>query len=260
VHPIIFSWNGITIYSYGVMLACGFLCATLSCLEIARKFNYDKTILMDLGIWVMMCAVVGARLLYVALNWGYYGENLLEIILLNKGGLVFYGGFLGGILGAVAFLRKNKLRILKTGDLIVTVLPLGQMFGRIGCFLNGCCFGTPTNLPLKVIFPLDSMACRYYQELQPIHPVQLYESMAAGFIFLILITLLEHKRFHGQIIVIYGILYALARFGLEFLRGDNIKLWLQLTFSQWVSMGLIIGTFFFYWTLTPRIQPPEENT
>ncbi|MBN2143579.1 MAG: prolipoprotein diacylglyceryl transferase [Candidatus Aureabacteria bacterium] len=250
MYPVVFQWGWLTIFTYGCFLALGFLLATMAFADLGKKSGFQKDDLMDFTIWILVASIVGARILYILINLPHYQEHPLEIILLNRGGLVFYGGILGGILAGICYLKKKKLPVLKIGDMAMTVIPLGQMFGRIGCFLNGCCFGRPTTFPIKVTFPLGSPACDYYQELMPVHPVQLYESIALGCFFLLLLTIYEKKRFDGQMIALYGMGYAVIRFLLEFLRGDNPPILAGLTLSQCVGIvvfPLSLGLYF-YWS------------
>jgi phosphatidylglycerol:prolipoprotein diacylglycerol transferase len=120
------------------------------------------------------------------------------------------------------------------------------MFGRVGCFLNGCCFGFPTLSAFKVTFPMGSFACEHYQELQPVHPVQLYESIGLGILFLFLATLVDRKRFDGQVVALYGLGYSTLRFCMEFFRGDNPPFALGFTLSQWISIVLFVGSLLLY--------------
>jgi phosphatidylglycerol:prolipoprotein diacylglycerol transferase len=153
---------------------------------------------------------------------------------------------LAAVFSGILFIRKKNMGLLKTGDVIMAVLPVGQMFGRIGCFLNGCCFGTPCTLPFRVIYPMNSHAFQHYQEFQPVHPVQLYESLGTGLLFLALISIIERKRFHGQIVALYGMLYPALRFVMEFMRGDTTRHAADLTFAQYLSIPIFLISFVLY--------------
>lgn len=254
MHPVLFNIGNLTIFSYGFMLMLGFLLANLTISELAKRKSIKNDKITDLTLWILVCSVLGARMVFIATEWEYYFQNPIEIFKLNKGGLVYYGGLLGGILGAVLYLRKEKLPILGVGDMIVTALPLGQMFGRVGCFLNGCCFGKPTLSPLRITFPLESPANRFFQELTPVHPVQMYDSMAMGVLFLIMMSFYDHKKYSGQMIIVYCIAYGLIRFSLEFLRGDVPLIYYSLTLSQIISIGLVICGVVLWVFFTKRIK------
>ncbi|EKD27578.1 MAG: phosphatidylglycerol-prolipoprotein diacylglyceryl transferase [uncultured bacterium] len=240
MYPELFNICGIPIFSYGFFLALGFILATYSLVETGKRFNLNNDHLMDLAIYALISGIVGARLLYIIINFPYYIQNPLEIIMINRGGLVFYGGFIASVITCMYYIRSKKMPFLTTGDCIMAVLPIGQMFGRIGCFMNGCCFGSPSVLPFRVTFPITSHAFYHYQEFTPVHPVQLYESLLTGLLFLFLVTIIERKKFDGQIIALYGMLYPIIRFLLEFLRGDNDKILTGLTMSQFISIVIFI--------------------
>jgi len=248
MYPVIYNLFGIQIYSFGLFLALGFIFSLISLIEVGKRFGFSKNDAIDLSYILLISGVVGARVFYIILNYQYYLSKPLEMLLINKGGLVYYGGFIGGIFAVLYFVKNHKLSFLTTVDLIASVVPIGQMFGRIGCFLNGCCFGTESVGKLKVIFPLGSPAFNHYHEFQPVHPVQLYESFGVGIIFLILVSVIERKKFDGQIISLYGILYPLLRFNIEFFRADNPKLLNLFTISQYLSIIIfIISSFSYYY-------------
>jgi len=254
MRPILFQIFGIPVYSYGFFVALGFSVATLSLYELDRKTPKQTDELVDLSLWILIASIVGARCFYVALHVDYYIRNPVEILLLNKGGLVFYGGLLGGVTAAWCYTLIKKISLIEMGDKILAVLPIAQMFGRIGCFMNSCCFGSPTLFSVRVTFPLNSYACDFYQELQPVHPVQLYESMGLGLLFLFLVTVYERRRFKGQVMVLYAVGYGMLRFTMEFLRGDNPKLALEWTLAQWISAGLILAGLYGYRRLAGKIS------
>lgn len=253
--PILLHIFGLPIFSYGFFMALGFLFATLAAIEMGKKYEIKKEDILDLGVWILISGVIGARIFYVGIHLDYYLKNPLEILLINKGGLVYYGGFIGSTLAAVAFMRKKNFNLWIIGDIVMAVLPVGQMFGRIGCFMNGCCFGIPSTHFIRVTFPMNSFAFEQYQEFMPVHPVQLYESFGAGVIFLLLSHFMEKKRFHGQVIALYCIFYGILRFIVEFYRADSMKFNETFTISQGISIAiLVIGIILYFFrrkTQTP---------
>lgn len=230
MYPVLFKIGPITIYSYGVMLAVAFLVATFLARRRAIAEGFDGDAIIDLGLYLIISGIIGARLFYVLLNLKYYRDNPLEVLMIWKGGLVWYGGLMLAILVAIWFLRAKKLPVLKTADLIVPYVALGQAIGRIGCFLNGCCYGKPTSLKLGISF---------HPAQVPVHPTQLYEAAAMFFIYLILRV---RKVANGSTLFLYLILYSLFRFLNEFLRGDNPQVLLGLTFSQVISIVILAVT------------------
>ena len=228
MHPTLLKFGSFTIYSYGVMVAIGFALSTLLVYARAPRFNIDKDRAVDLTIVVLISGIIGARLLYVLLNLSFYAANPLEIIMLSKGGLVWYGGFLAALLAMVIYIRIARLDFWSVVDLLAPYAALGQAFGRIGCFLNGCCYGMKVSpgFPFSVTFPCDT---------DPRFPSQL---VSAGLLFIIFVFLLiwqNHRRFVGEIFLAYCILYSSKRFIMEFLRGDNPKILMGLTISQIIS-------------------------
>ena len=247
MHPILWSWGPITLYSYGAALAIAVLLAARLAARRASTIGATPTQIVDLVLWIMLGGIVGARLVYVAQQWPIYAADLFEILRLDHGGLVFYGGLAGGTLTALLVIRRMRLSAWRTLDLLMPAVALGQAIGRIGCFLNGCCYGEPTTAPWGVRFPGEAFAR---------HPTQLYESAA---LFLLAGLLLRRARpvrhpaargamshgarrpaAPGTILAWYLIGYGAWRFAVEFLRGDNPSWLWGLTFSQVVSVPLVL--------------------
>lgn len=214
MHPVLMKIGPLTVYSYGVMVGVGFGLATLLIYRSAARFGLDKEKIIDLTIIVLITGLLGARLLYVILNLPYYLEYPLEIINLSKGGLVWYGGFLAALIAAVSYTGRLKSNFWQVADLFAPYIALAQSFGRIGCYLNGCCYG------------IDGW------------PVQIYSSLALLAIFIILRFWQDRRHFVGEIFLGYCMLYSTKRFLMEFLRGDNPKLMHDLTLSQMISGGM----------------------
>lgn len=230
----IFSWP---IYWYGVMVATGFLAALAHWSFMAHRQGREPGFSSELGFWMMVCGIVGARVAYVAANFREFAAHPLDIFLIYKGGLVFYGGLIGAAVGLVAFARLRRERLLGVADLAVSALPLGHAIGRVGCFLNGCCYGSPSCVPWAV-----------HVEGAMRHPVQLYEAAANLAIYLVLLALQLRKPRPGAVLAIYLLIYPPARFALEFVRGDPRAPLLGLDVAQILSIalfaaGLALGWF-----------------
>lgn len=231
MHPILFQLGPITIYSYGIMLAIAFLVSTLLAKQKARQFNIEPSKILDLAIWMMLFGIIGARLNYVLLNLGDFIKRPLEVFYLHKGGLVFYGGAISSGIVGILYVKKNKLPVLDVADLIAPYIALGQSIGRIGCLLNGCCWGKSTTLAWGIVLPGHD---------DILHPTQVYSVLGNLFIFLILNFLQDKRRFNGQIFILYFLFYSSFRFFIEFLRGDNPIIFFHLTFSQIISIIIFI--------------------
>ena len=245
MHPILLKVNSLNVYSYGFMVALGFAVAVFLMCASAGKFNLNKDRVIDLSILVLVAGVIGARLLYIILNLKYYIANPLEIPQLSKGGLVWYGGFLAAIAAMIIYVRRKGLGFLAVADFFVPYLALAQAFGRIGCFLNGCCYGieAPPGYPLAVIFPQDFCSR---------HPTQIYAALALILMYIILRLWQEKPHFTGEIFLAYCMLYSVKRFLIEFLRGDNPRVVLGLTLSQATSTAVFFVSLFVFIRL--RIQ------
>ena len=233
MHPILFKLGPLTFYSYGLMLAIAYLVSSSLTARDAKRSNakIHPDQLSNLFFFTLVAGIVGARVFYIVTNWDFYSVNTYQILRLDHGGLVWYGGFLAGFLVALLYLRIKKIPFLETADLISPYLALAHSIGRIGCFLNGCCFGKPTHSIFGVYFP---------NRLIPIHPTQLYSSAGLFVIFLVLLQWRKRKHFTGEVALVYLFLYSLGRFGVEFLRGDSLSIWSGLTLAQLISIPLAI--------------------
>jgi len=230
VHPILFKIGPITIYSYGVMLTLAFGVGIYLARERALIVGISTKIIMDLGVYVLISSIIGARLLYVLTNLNEYKAHPLEAIF-SRYGFVFYGGLILATTVGIWYLRRQKLPVWEIADISAPSIAIGQAIGRIGCFLNGCCYGKPTTLPWGVM-----LLGKNPLEMTPIHPTQLYSSVSDLIIFVILSCLWKRKKFDGQVFLSYLILYSIARFIIEIYRGDNPYIFLHLTLSQIISI------------------------
>lgn len=239
MHPILFKIGPLTIYSYGFFYALGFLVGIILSLYFARKEEIKSEVIFDLSLYVIISGVVGARFFYVLGQWQQFQENLIEVFMVQKGGLVFLGGFLLALLTIIIYTKIKNINLLKILDLASPGVTLGYAIGRIGCFLNGCCFGLPTKLPWGMIFAPNSLA-GYHFPNQPLHPTQIYASLSMFISFSILTLLYQHKKFHGQIFFWALTFYSTYRFLVEFLRYSPIH-WLGLTPSQWLAIAIFLS-------------------
>jgi phosphatidylglycerol:prolipoprotein diacylglycerol transferase len=217
MHPVLFRIGSLTIYTYGVFVAMGFLLGLAMAMREARLAGEDPQKLIDMALYILLGAIIGSRVLYVLVSWDEFAENPLQIFMIWRGGLVFYGGLAAAILAIIWYTRLHRMPLLKTLDICAPSLALGHAVGRIGCFSAGCCYGKPSSLPWAVTFTDPNSLAPLNV---PLHPVQLYESFSLFLIFLILMALRRRQSFEGQVAWTYVLLYAGARFVLEFFRGD----------------------------------------
>lgn len=259
--PIPFIGKSIPVYAYGFMLMLGFMVALYAARKRARSEGVSPECITDLGIYTIFAGIAGGRLFYVIQNFSAYKGNLIDILKIYQGGLVFYGGLIVAIIALISIMRIKKLPVLKTLDIIAPSLAIGLVFGRIGCFLNGCCWGDicNPNLLWAVRFPRTIDAYNmidgspaFLQHLEeglvsisdnyslPVHPTQLYSSLGNLAIFFILNTFFKYRRREGEITLLFCILYSAMRFCMEILRADNPPLFTGLTISQNISVLIFI--------------------
>lgn len=246
MYPEIFRIGSFPINTYGVFLALAFLCAILITVKLAARDGLPREKIYDLCLWMLLCSLIGSKIL-MFFTEPEYRDHPLQLISLDflRSGGVFYGGLIGAILSGYFLMRRYQLPWWKTADACAPGIAIGNFFGRQGCFAAGCCWGKPTTLPWGVKFtelgheitgvPLDVR----------LHPTQLYESFAMLLVFFFLLWLHKHRRFNGQVILFYALLYSVIRFAIEFLRDDprgdlfGLTTLTGLSTSQLIS--LIVG-------------------
>jgi phosphatidylglycerol---prolipoprotein diacylglyceryl transferase len=258
MHPEILSLGPFHIRSYGLMLALGFLAGILLAAYRARKAGENPEHMYNIAVWLVLSSLIGSRLYYIVTHYSEFraGEqySLLGRILVEMknmfwpvgadgqvglSGLIFYGGLIFATIAAVIYLRYYRLNLLKYLDIMAPSIAIGEMFTRIGCFLNGCCFGHPTNCALGVVFPPESVAGSINPGI-PIHPTQLYSSFGALVIVGLILGLERFKRFDGFSAILFFMLYSIARFTEDFFRfyEDGMQ-------SHGLSQNQIISLFIF---------------
>lgn len=231
MHPILFQIGNWTIYSYGVMVALGFLTAAYLTAQEAKRKEVSQEYILDIALYAIIFGIIGARALHVILEMNHYFKRPLEIVMIHHGGLAFQGGLAGGILAAYFVIRKRRLPLLKTADMFVPYAALAQSIGRIGCFFNGCCYGTVSD---------SFFAAAFFGQGAARHPVQLYLSISFLAMFVILKKIYESKRIDGVVFALYLAMFSLISFFADFLRGDLAVVFLGLRISQVISLAILI--------------------
>lgn len=238
MHPILLQVGSLKLYTYGFFVALGFIIAIWFTKRNARFYGVPDQMVSDLFLTVLISALAGARILYVLINIDAYRDNFLDIFKIWNGGLVFFGGFIGGALGAIIFLRIKKMDIWKTADVISPGLALGHSVGRFGCLFAGCCYGKSCSLPIAITFTNpDSLAPLNI----PLHPTQLYMIASNFVLFLILLAIQRRKRFNGMVFLSYIMLYSAFRSIIEFFRGDFRGTFFFDFLSLSQGIGLIVS-------------------
>jgi phosphatidylglycerol:prolipoprotein diacylglycerol transferase len=245
MHPYLFQlnlpWGGtFKAASYGFMILIGFLLCLWLVQRRGRRMGMDPTAIFDATIVGLFGGIIGARIFYVLDNWSQFSGDLWQIVRLDRGGLAFFGGLVGGLLGMLLMVRKRRLPLRESLGVVASLMPLGHAFGRVGCFLNGCCYGTVTHGWTGVVFPRfvdkdgfvtgsPAYIGQFNQGLLtiadthslPVHPTQLYEVGYNLIFFALLSWMLPRRRRAGDTAWAYLILYGTARFVNEFFRADN---------------------------------------
>lgn len=239
--------------AYGLCMALGFLFAWLAAVRLCKRTGQNADNLSVLLTWLMLSAVFGARTAYVLEHWTTeFASNPWSILRVDQGGLMFYGGFIAAAIVLMVYTRVYRQHLFQVTDLVLAVLPLGHAFGRVGCFLHGCCYGKITQSGLGVCFPKESPA--WWEQVSavpplisqtalkslPVIPTQLIEATANAILFAVLFTLYpsRHAR-RGFITGCYLICYAVLRFVIEYLRGDPRMAIGPFSIGQSISLGLL---------------------
>jgi len=247
MYPILIEFGFFKIFTYGLLVATGFLVAILLASSRAEKEGLDSQKVLDLCFYVMVSALLVARLLYVIVEYRYFLDSPLEIFKFWKGGLVFYGGLILGVLISLWYLKRNQMPMWKTADLLAPSIALGQSIGRWGCFFAGCCYGKKTDVAWGITFTDPRSLAPLEISL---HPTQVYLSLNAVFIFIFLMWLSKRKVFDGQILWSYGILYSIGRFAIEYFRGDDRGFPVEQVLSTSQFVGVFIFSFSAFMLLT----------
>lgn len=240
MHPILFNCCGLTLHTYGFFLALGALAAIFTARREALRLGVDPDKIVDACFYVVVAAIVGSRLFYVATDLPTFLASPLEILKIWKGGLVFYGGFIGAVMVVLAYLRYHRMPLGKCSDIAAAAIPIGHFLGRLGCFSAGCCYGKTCDLPWAVTFTdPDSLAPLHI----PLHPTQLYDAASNLMIFGVIFALRKHKRYDSQLFWIYMALYGINRSLIETFRADfrGGEVFNLLSLSQVMGLSFAAG-------------------
>lgn len=249
----------VTIHWYGIFVAFGFVTGLAVLHWRAGRSNVPRDRVADLGVAAILGGLIGARLFYVIVNIRDYLGTPLEIVRIDKGGLVFYGGFIGAAAAVVWIARRIDLDVLEVADLFALAVPVAQALGRVGCFIRGCCHGTPSQQPPSVLYLPDSDIF-FVQRLRglinsdavqclPVHPTQVYQSLTNMIIWGMLLALAGKLKGRGQLFAAFVALYATGRFIIEFFRGDYLptQYYGPFTVAQVICLILLpVGSWMFW--------------
>jgi phosphatidylglycerol:prolipoprotein diacylglycerol transferase len=263
MYPRLFEFGWFTVYSYGLLLALAYLLGLQMALVRARHRGMDSTRIMDLGIWIIISALIGAKLMLLVVDWDYFSRNPRELLSLAQSGGVFYGGLILALIVALWYMWRHRMQVWAVCDVFAPGIALGHVIGRVGCFLAGCCYGRPTDVPWAVRFTDPFAAANVGTPLHiDLHPTQLYE---AGAELLILGLLLGTERmgrpFPGRTFWSYMCVYGISRFIIEMYRGDprGFVFGTSLSTSQFIAIILVPLSLIMLFVLSRRSPSPAAE-
>jgi phosphatidylglycerol:prolipoprotein diacylglycerol transferase len=261
VQSIAFKLGPITVHWYGVMMALAFIAGLWTASRRCKRDGIAPEKILDLGPWLIIGAIIGARILYVFTFWReqFAADPFPEIFMVQHGGLVYYGGLIGASLACILYSRIRKVPLWKLGDIMAPSIALGYVFGRIGCLMNGCCYGRACSMPWAIRFPEKHATHPLGMEATPVHPTQIYDSLLSLLLYLGLAWLYRRKKFDGQVFGAYLVCYALTRSFVEYFRGDYPAYQHFLggwaTPAQLVSIGILFAGVGLLFALRRFAQP-----
>jgi len=269
MYPTLLTLGSLEFHAYAFFLALAFLIGTIGPVWQNERREKPFPITTIGGVWVFVGALLGAKV-YWQVQYGD-GEDWLRVFRVWEGGLVFYGGLFGGFLGGLLYVLVNRAPALPVGDLAMPFVPLAHAVARVGCFLNGCCWGSRSELPWAVHYPRAGYGV-FQRQVEAeiiaanathsagVHPTQLYESL--GLLIAFFIMRWAYKRPHrpGGVLVLYPMLYGVIRFTTEAFRGDSARHALDMTASQMVAIGFIVAGIAGWLLLRLLPTPPADET
>ncbi|MEO6183675.1 MAG: prolipoprotein diacylglyceryl transferase [Verrucomicrobiota bacterium] len=260
VHPIAIHFGSFSIHWYGIMVATGFLLGLWTASRRALRSGISADAVMDFAPWLMAGVIAGARILHVVTYWKeeFSHEPWTEMFMIQRGGLVFYGGFFGATIVAIIYARRKRIPLLKFADVLAPSVALGHALGRIGCLMTGCCFGKQCSLPWAIHFPVGHETHPTGLPATPVHPTQIYESILNFALYFFLAWLFRRKKFDGHILATYLLCYAVLRSFVEIFRDDYkpSEYFFNGTISpgQFVSIGIFATGLILFWRKSPKQQ------
>ena len=273
MYPILFEIGPLTVRTYGLLLAVSFMVGIILALKRSQERGLNQNQMINMSLLIMLASIIGARIMYVIPHWDEFSANPLDIIspfqssgMIGLTGLTMYGGFIAAILVSILYLRHNRLSVWKACDAFAPSIALGIGISRIGCFLNGCCFGLPTDSVFGVAFPAFSAAGSFYPEVS-LHPAQLYNAVLGFGLFGLLFWLDRKRRFDGFLFALLLITEPISRFTVDLSRYYEASMTLgdvggtSLSVNQGISILLFsIGCFLLIWLRHRASQRSGRNT
>lgn len=243
--PELFSIGPVTVHTYGVMAALGFLVALRVIRKLSIRNGLSAERMMDLTFYCLIFGIVGARILFVITKWDYFQNDWAGIFRIWEGGLVFFGGFVLAFAFSIYYVRRHRINFWDAADMVLPGVAIAHSLGRIGCLATGCCYGRPTDVPWAV--RLNSEVVEAHLRGVPLHPTQLYEAVSLAILFVGLLWIHRRRAFSGQVVATYLLVYPIVRSVIEVYRGDTIRGFViqdVLSTSQFISIFVFAGGVF----------------
>ena len=262
MYPELFSLGPVTIYSYGVLLAASYLLGLWLAMRRAKQWGLDAHRVLDLGIYIIIAALIGAKLLLLVVDFDQFNNSPADLLTLARSGGVFYGGLILAVVVAFWYIARHRLPFWTTCDVFAPGIALGHVTGRLGCLAAGCCYGTPTDVPWAITFTNPLAAANVGTPLGiPLHPTQIYEAGAELLIRGLLLTTERRGRtFAGRTFWAYMFLYAVSRFIVEIYRGDPRGEMFGFSTSQVISLVLgPLSLVMLIWLAKMAPTAPQET-
>jgi phosphatidylglycerol:prolipoprotein diacylglycerol transferase len=261
VYPELFSIGPITIYSYGVLLAASYLLGLWLAMRRAKQWGLDPTRVLDLGIYIIIAALIGAKLLLLVVDFNQFSSSPQDLLSLARSGGVFYGGLILAVVVAFWYIARHQLPFWTTCDVFAPGIALGHVTGRLGCLAAGCCYGKPADVAWAITFTNPLAAANVGTPLGiPLHPTQIYEAGAELVILLFLLATERRGRyFAGRTFWSYMLLYAISRYVVEIYRGDPRGEIFGMSTSQFISLVLApLSIAMLVWLSRSQPDTPQE--
>ena len=261
MYPELFSIGPITIYSYGVLLAASYLLGLWLAMRRAKQWGLDPTRVLDLGIYIIIAALIGAKLLLLVVDLDQFSASPQDLLSLARSGGVFYGGLILAVVVAFWYIARHQLPFWTTCDVFAPGIALGHVTGRLGCLAAGCCYGKPTDVAWAITFTNPLAAANVGTPLGiPLHPTQIYEAGAELLILgLLLATERRGRAFAGRTFWAYMLLYAISRYVVEIYRGDPRGEIFGISTSQFISLVLApLSIVMLVWLSRSTPDTPQE--
>ena len=266
MHPDLFHFGQLTIPTYGVLAAAGLIIGLIICVRYGVREGFDEDSCWNMGVISIFVGIVGAKLLLLVVDWNFYSQHLNEVFtwrMLQSGG-VWYGGLIGAVSAGIIYAVLHHWPVLKTADAYAPGIAFGHSLGRLGCLAAGCCYGKPTDVKWGIVFtnPVAEKLTGTPLHVR-LHPTQIYEWAAEFAIFLVLVWLYKRRTRYGQVAGTYLFLFGIARFIIEFWRGDPDRGSVfggAISGTQLISILLVIlgGALWMNWS--EKKQPQSVAT